>query len=130
MLRSFDEVLSQKEQQQLTDALQQSADLRAIYQAHKHQQNLLKTYAEQVVPVPFLVADVMRTVNQMDTNHNTINALETHILRWFPRIAVPSLAVIALLLFNIYWLNGGFSVETILGLAELTADEAQYLVSF
>jgi len=114
LIRSFDAELSLSEQQQLQEGLQQSAELRA------EKERLLSIRADlgqqEYRFKPFFNARVMNRIEQLGAEK--LPDLSELIMAFFPKVAYPSLAIILVLLLNVYLGEGNISIDSIAGIED------------
>ncbi len=126
LLRSLDETLSAKEQNLLQQALANDEELQQLQTQYQQNEQALQQYEGD--KIPYFAATVMRSINSQIANAE--NDLLAAIWKLFPRVALPALALTIALLVNVYVSEGALNVDTVMGIHDLTADDAAYLFQF
>jgi len=117
LMRSFDDTLSSKEKEELELALKNSSALRNEKEAQLKVNDLLK--ANAVEGKPFFAGRLMNKITELQNPEADWTQL---LVQMFPKFAVPSLFVILFLLVNIYMSEGSLSVDTLMGISDLSED--------
>jgi hypothetical protein len=119
LLRSFDGDLSVEEQAQLDQALHNNAALR------KEQQELYalrdQLSALQATPPDGIYEGVMKQVSY--------TSLEVNLAFLFPRVAAACILILLVSLSSIYFSEGSLTVEAIIGINDLSPEEAYSYLS-
>ncbi|EAY29268.1 hypothetical protein [Microscilla marina] len=125
LVASFDRDLSDEEQTALNQGLERSEDLRREKIAL---QNLRKlTAAQSPEFAPFFAGRVMHKIDTLQTQPKE-PALAKWLTKMFPKVALSGMAVIVLLIINTYFMEGSFSLDTLLGISEVAAEDADYFL--
>jgi hypothetical protein len=121
LLRSITEPLSTDEQEQLNTALKRSEDLRREQEQLKYTRALV----QQAIPA----ADPgfsKRVLQRLDKGRKDV-AL---VVQLFPRVAAACVAVIFALSLFLYFEAGSLSTEALVGLQDLSVEEAVALIEY
>lgn len=121
LLRSITEELSTEEQQQLNTALAESEDLR------EERDQLIYTRDLVIQAVPTAdPAFSQRVLQRLDKGRKEV-AL---VVQLFPRVAAACAAVVLILSIFLYFEAGSLSTDALVGLQDLSIDEAVALTEY
>jgi hypothetical protein len=119
LLRSFEQSLSDAEQLQLEQALQNNPDWQAQYAQYKATRQQLQGYKPNFAPQ---FADRVMANWQLNgtTKHHDEPPQNDHVLTimllWFPKIAAAAAIIIGIIAINTYQQEGKLSFDTLAGL--------------
>ena len=123
LLRSMNEELSAEEATELNEALTTSEALRLEKAKLLQMQTLLElNLAEEDASFVDRVMDKLQTQKQLDVGGT--------ILQLFPKVAAACLLVFAVTLISIYLMEGSLSMESIIGLQDLSVEDTITLVDY
>ena len=123
LLASFDRSLSDEEQVALNQGLESSAQLR---DAQAELQNMRALIGEQSYEFkPFFAGRVLHKIDALE-NRIKERGLSNWLARIFPKVALSGVAVILLLIASTYFMEGSFSLDTLLGISEVATEDADY----
>lgn len=124
LLASFDRALSDEEQVALNRGLETSAELREEQAKLQKIRNLV---SEQTATKfePFFAGRVLHKIEALE-NKQKERGIANWLTRMFPKVAVSGIAVIVLLVASTYFMEGSFSLDTLLGIAEVATEDADY----
>jgi len=115
LLKSFDEQLTIEEQQFLNEALEHNASLRTEQADLIRMRSFFQNYeAPQNENFETAVLDKLPD----------FSAKRISLARWFPRVAAASIIALAISMGQIYMDSGSITGDAILGLEDITSDEA------
>lgn len=114
LLRSLDGELDPAESMRLEKALQDSAVLRAEKEQLLQVRRLMATL--QPAPDPSFAERVMGRLRQ--------ERRESSIVRWFPQVAAACLLLLVIVLSAVYFTSGNLQGDTLIGIGDLSPDEA------
>ena len=117
LIRSLDDQLSDAEETQLEAALENSSDLRAEKQQLlelRVQMARLKVEADEA-----FTEEVMQALQKQKSN-----SFESVILNLFPKVAAACLVLLLASVLIIYFTEGNLSAEAIIGIQNLTPEDA------
>ncbi|HAS41890.1 MAG TPA: hypothetical protein DCS93_15525 [Microscillaceae bacterium] len=123
LLASFDRELTEAETAMLEQGLADFAELRA----EKADLEKLRTLVGEQTHAfkPFFAGRVMHKIENLQQRSKE-KGLTGWMVRIFPKVAVSGLAVIILLMASTYLVEGSFSLDTLLGISEVAAEDADY----
>ncbi len=113
LIRSFDEELTAEEQQRLNSALAADANLVREKQELEKMRQVLSGYSPR-----FSQGFSERTLE----NAFADTAESNNLYFLFKRFALSGVAAIVILLISVYLTDGSFSLNSLLGLSDLTTD--------
>ena len=129
LYRSFDDDLSEKEQKQLAEALENSEELRREKEQIKAQRQAVSDSGAQSFK-PFFAERVMSRIQAMGEEENTLEAFYETLWAVFRRFAVAA-AVILIALITINLIIGeSLSMDEAFYISELTFEEVLQLPLF
>ena len=117
LLRSFDEDLSEKEKKELAQALENSAEL----QAEKAQWQRIRLLISdlRVESSPDFTNQLMGRLRKGEKEN-----MSPMVISIFPKVAAACLLVFFISLLSIYLSTGSLSVDSIIGVQDLTPEDA------
>ncbi|OJJ20787.1 hypothetical protein BKI52_09390 [marine bacterium AO1-C] len=123
LLASFDRELTSDEQASLEQGLADFAELRAEKTDLENLRTLVgdQSYAFK----PFFSGRVMHKIENLKQRSRE-KGLSSWMVRIFPKVAASGLAIIVLLMASTYLMEGSFSLDTLLGISEVAAEDADY----
>lgn len=122
LIRSLDQELTPEEADRLRQALEKSSDLRAERQ--RLQLMRQRIAALRLAENPVFVEDITNRLIELgkETLTRTMAAI-------FPKVAAACLLLLLLSLAAIYFTTGALSVDAIIGIDELTPEDANIYLS-
>ena len=120
LLASFDRALSDEEQLALNQGLETSAELRKEQAKLQKIRDLVSEQSPEFEP--FFAGRVLHKIEALEKERGIANWMT----RMFPKVAVSGIAVIVLLIASTYFMEGSFSLDTLLGIAEVATEDADY----
>lgn len=129
LLRSLDESLSEQEQAQLDAGLAQSAELRAEKEQLLALRATLEGQADAYQFKPFFAGRVMEKIRLeknppvQAANVDFINALVLS----FQRLAVPSFALICIMLAYTYFTADSLTLQAVMGISDVAPEDLTLL---
>lgn len=120
LLKSLDQALSVKEQDQLDQALAQSAALQTAKVKLIQMRDLLAQKTISETPDGFS-QNILRGIQP--TKVIQLNS-------WMPQIAAACLIILSTALISIYTMEGTLSTEALLGVQDLSPEEAYTLLTY
>jgi len=123
LLDSFDRELAEDEKVLLEQGLADFAELRAEKADLEKLRTLVGQQTHQFKP--FFAGRVMHKIESLQQRSKE-KGVTGWMVRIFPKVAVSGLAVIILLMTSTYLVEGSFSLDTLLGISEVAAEDADY----
>lgn len=123
LLASFDRVLSDEEHKTLNEGLATSKELREEKEWLQRMRVLITEQSYEFAP--FFAGRVMHKIEALSQKHIE-RGLSQWLLQMFPKVAVSGIAIIVLLIASSYFMEGSFSLDTLLGVSEVVAEDAEY----
>ena len=123
LIRSFDEELSPDDAVMLEDALKQSSALRAEKQ---RLEQMRRAIAELQAPEDGQFAQ--RVMAKLREGRK--KTLNSRLVSIFPKVAAACLLVFMLSLLAIYFSSGTLSIDAIIGVEELTPEDASIYLGY
>lgn len=123
LLASFDRALSDEEQSALEEGLANSEELRIEKANLEKLRGLVAGQKHEFKP--FFAGRVMNKIEAM-TETAKEKGLSRWMMRMFPKVAISGLAVIVLFIAGTYLMEGSFSLETLWGISDVAAEDADY----
>jgi len=123
LIRSFDEELSTTDAARLEQALTQSSTLRTEFRKMENMRKSISTL--RVKKDPGFADDVLARLKE--EGKKTLNTVIASI---FPKVAAACLVVFLLSLLAIYFSSGTLSVDAIIGVDELTPEDASIYLGY
>jgi len=121
LIESFDRDLNPDEKKNLNQALATNAELRA------EKDRLLKMriiFSSSKIGKDEGFVD--RVMNMLDQEKQLIDNFSSRIVTLFPRVAAACIILITALLVSVYMTQGSISLDTLMGLNDLSFDDAVY----
>lgn len=125
LVASFDRDLSDKEQAALNQGLETSEELRKEQAALQNIRKLTASHSPEFAP--FFSGRVMHKIESLQ-KHPKEQVLTKWLSKMFPKVAVSGVAIILLFLASTYFMEGSFSLDTLLGISEVAAEDADYFL--
>lgn len=117
LLHSLDHELTEAEQLELGAALEASAELRAEQKALLEMRAALTNFSVEADPA--FVDDLMQQLPSEKTVY-----ISGSIRKLFPKVAAACVLVLLLSVLSIYFTEGNLSVEAIVGIQDLSPEDA------
>ncbi|MFK7904857.1 MAG: hypothetical protein AB8B69_07015 [Chitinophagales bacterium] len=129
LLRSLDEPLNGEEQLQLKNGLAHSAELRAEKEKLLKIRIMLENQQEAYHFKPFFAGRVMEKIRaeQSSTIQVPDTDFITALMLSFQRMAIPSFAVICIVLMYVYTTADTLSLQAIMGISDVTPEDLKLL---
>ena len=131
LLRSLDETLTESEQQQLQEGLSASAELRAEKEKLLKMRAMLSNQAKAYDFKPFFEGRVMEKIRTQKAPFNQTASSSADFLTaliWsFQRMAVPSFALICIMLIYVYSTADTLSLQAIMGISDIAPEDLKFL---
>ena len=123
LVASFDRELTEQEQATLEQGLANFTELQA---EKANLESIREMVGEQSYAFkPFFASRVMHKIENLKQRSRE-RGLSVWMLRMFPKVAVSGLAIIIVLMASTYVMEGSFSLDTLLGISEVAAEDADY----
>ena len=120
LLKSLDETLSPQEEEQLNALFEQSEELRVEREKFLRLRMLVKEAKPN--------SDAAFADRLMDRlQHLPVKTVEATILRLFPKVAAACVLILLVSMLGIYFTEGSLSSEVIIGLQDLSPEDAYSL---
>ncbi len=129
LLRSLDEPLSKQEQVQLDTALSQSPELRAEKEKLLEVRALLEEQETAYQFKPFFAGRVMEQIRLEKNPPMKASSMDflTALILSFQRLAVPSFALICLLLAYTYFTTDSLTLQAVMGISDVAPEDLTLL---
>lgn len=114
---SLDHELTAAQQQQLEQALEQSAELRT-------EQTQLLQMSQWLIQAQAPQNDLFSQKVLIAIEAQSVNTIGATIIQLFPKVAAACAIVASTALLNIYWTEGTLSQEAIFGVQDLAPEDA------
>ncbi len=125
LVASFDRDLSDEEQAALNQGLETSEELRKEQVVLQQMREITAAHSPEFAP--FFSGRVMHKIEAL---HQPTKepVLAKWLTKMFPKVALSGVAVILLVLVSTYFVEGSFSLDTLLGISEVAAEDADYFL--